>query len=141
VLSLPPTQTAEQERQELRRRLSWLMGGRLLVATLLLGGTMLLALDRELGVASFTPRFLLALILSTYCASLAFALWLPRAERLNRFASVQVGWDLGLTTGLVYVAGGVASGFTFLYGATVLMAAIVVGPRAAQVATVVSLIL
>jgi two-component system sensor histidine kinase PilS (NtrC family) len=141
VLSIPPTQTAKQERQELRRRLSWLMGGRLLVATLLLGGTMLLALDRELGVASFTPRFLLALILSTYCASLAFALWLPRAEQLNRFASVQVGWDLGLTTGLVYVAGGVASGFTFLYGATVLMAAIVVGPRAAQVATVVSLIL
>ncbi len=141
MLSIPPTLTPEQERQELRRRLSWLMGGRLLVATLLLGGTMLLALDRELGVASFTPRFLLALILSTYCASLAFALWLPRAQRLGRFASVQVGWDLGLTTGLVYVAGGVASGFTFLYGATVLMAAIVVGPRAAQVATVVSLIL
>ena len=35
----------------------------------------------------------------------------------GRFASVQIGWDLGLTTGLVYVAGGVASGFTFLYGA------------------------
>jgi two-component system sensor histidine kinase PilS (NtrC family) len=141
VLSLPPTLSAAQEQHELRKRLSWLMGGRLLVATLLLGGTMLLALDPERGVASFTPRFLLALILSTYCASLLFALWLPRVQPLLRFASVQVGWDLGLTTGLVYVAGGVASGFTFLYGATVLMAAIVVGPRAAQVATVVSLVL
>jgi two-component system, NtrC family, sensor histidine kinase PilS len=117
------------------------MGGRLLVATLLLGGTMLLSLDQEHGFASFTPRFLLALILSTYCASLAFALWLPSALQLGRFASVQVGWDLGLTTGLVYIAGGVASGFTFLYGATVLMAAIVVGQRAAQFATVASLIL
>ena len=92
VLTIPPALAPDQERQELRKRLSWLMGGRLLVATLLLGGTMLLALDRERGVASFTPRFLLALILSTYCASLAFALWLPRAEQLGRFASVQVGW-------------------------------------------------
>ena len=136
----PPSLTAREEHEELRKRLSWLMGGRLLVATLLLGGTMLLSLDQEHGVSSFTPRFLLALILSTYLASLGFALWLPRARNLGRFASVQVGWDLGLTTGLVYVAGGAASGFTFLYGATVLMAAIVVGQRAAQVATVASLI-
>jgi two-component system sensor histidine kinase PilS (NtrC family) len=141
VLSVAPALSPREEHEELRKRLSWLMGGRLLVATLLLGGTMLLSLNQEHGVSSFTPRFLLALILSTYCASLAFALWLPNAQQLGRFASVQVGWDLGLTTGLVYVAGGAASGFTFLYGATVLMAAIVVGQRAAQFATVASLIL
>lgn len=117
------------------------MGGRLVVATLLLGGTLLLAINQEQGVSSVTPRFLLALIVSTYAASLGFALWLPRARHLGRFASVQIGWDLGLTTGLVYVAGGVASGFTFLYGATVLLAAIVVGQRAAQYAAVASLIL
>lgn len=136
-----PSPTLAEEHEELRKRLSWLMGGRLVVATLLLGGTMLLSLDQEHGVSSFTPRFLLALILSTYCASLGFALWLPYSHRLGRFASVQVGWDLGLTTGLVYVAGGAASGFTFLYGATVLLAAIVVGQRAAQIATVSSLLL
>lgn len=141
MLSVAPALSPREEHEELRKRLSWLMGGRLLVATLLLGGTMLLSLNQEHGVSSFTPRFLLALILSTYCASLAFALWLPTAQQLGRFASVQVGWDLGLTTGLVYVAGGAASGFTFLYGATVLMAAIVVGQRAAQFATVASLIL
>ena len=141
MTSVPPSLEPAEETRELRRRLSWLMGGRLVVATLLLGGTMLLALEQERGVSAFTPRFLLALILSTYCASLAFALWLPRARRLNRFAITQIGWDLGLTTGLVYVAGGAASGFTFLYGTTVLMAAIVVGPRAAQVATVASLLL
>ncbi|HEX6245570.1 MAG TPA: histidine kinase dimerization/phospho-acceptor domain-containing protein, partial [Polyangiales bacterium] len=141
MLSVAPALSPREEHEELRKRLSWLMGGRLLVATLLLGGTMLLSLNQEHGFSSFTPRFLLALIVSTYCASLAFALWLPNAQQLGRFASVQVGWDLGLTTGLVYVAGGVASGFTFLYGATVLMAAIVVGQRAAQFATVASLIL
>lgn len=139
--SVPPSVEPADETRELRRRLSWLMGGRLVVATLLLGGTMLLAIEQDRDLRDFTPRFLLALILSTYCASLAFALWLPRAQRISRFAIMQIGWDLGLTTGLVYVAGGAASGFTFLYGTTVLMAAIVVGPRAAQVATVASLVL
>jgi two-component system sensor histidine kinase PilS (NtrC family) len=117
------------------------MGGRLVVATLLLGGTLVLALDQEHGVSAFTPRFLLALIVSTFCASLGFAVWLPRAARLDHFATVQLGWDLGLTTGLVYVSGGAGSGFTFLYGTSVLMAAIVVGQRAAQVATVACLTL
>src|SRR4051812_14187997 len=114
----PPPHELVDETRELRRRLSWLMGGRLVIATLLLGGTMLLALEQERGVSAFTPRFLLALILSTYCASLGFALWLPRSRKLSRFAIIQIGWDLGLTTGLVYVAGGAASGFTFLYGTT-----------------------
>ncbi len=136
-----PAPDLAEDQRELRRRLSWLMSGRLIVASLLLGGTLLLAIDTERGANSFTPRFLLALILSTYAASLVFALWLPRARRLDRFAVIQVGWDLGLTTGLMYVAGGATSGFTFLYGATVLLAAIVVGQRAAQVATVASLIL
>ncbi len=136
-----PALSLAEDQFELRRRLSWLMVGRLVVATLLLGGTLLIALDTERGASSFTPRFLLALIVSTYAASLAFAIALPRARRLDHFAVVQIGWDLGLTTGLVYVAGGATSGFTFLYGATVLLAAIVVGQRAAQVATVASLIL
>jgi len=134
------TAVASEER-ELRRRLSWLMGGRLVVATLLLGGTMLLALGEERGASAFTPRFLLALILATYWASLCFALWLRRARRLAHVAAVQIAWDLGLATGLVYVAGGAASGFTFLYGATVLSAALVVGQRSAHLATVAALCL
>ncbi len=127
------------ERRELKRRLSWLMGGRLVVATLLLGGTMLLALREEHGASAFTPRFLLALILATYWASLGFAIGLRRPQHLKAVAVVQIGWDLGLATGLVYIAGGAASGFTFLYGATVLSAALVLSQRAAQVATVAAL--
>ncbi len=141
MLAEIPPPSLDEDRRELRRRLSWLMGGRLLVATLLLGATLFIALDTERGSSSFTPRFLLALIVSTYAASLAFAIWLPRTRRLDYFAVVQTGWDLGLTTGLMYVAGGATSGFTFLYGANVLLAALVVGQRAAQVATVASLIL
>jgi two-component system, NtrC family, sensor histidine kinase PilS len=129
------------EPRELARRLSWLMGGRILVATLLLGGTMLVSVNQAEGTAGFTPRFLLALIIATYAMSLGFAWWLPRAKRLDRLATAQLGWDLALTSGLVYVAGGAASGFTFLYGANVLLAAIVVGPTAARLTTVAALVL
>lgn len=127
------------EQRELRRRASWLMGGRLVVVTLLLGGTMLLALREEHGASAFTPRFLLALILTTYWLSLLFAVGLKRPRHIKSVALLQIGWDLCLATGLVYVAGGAASGFTFLYGATVLSAALVLGERAAQLTTVAAL--
>jgi len=128
------------EHNELRRRLAWLIGGRLLVATLLLGGTLLLSLRQEHGSGEFTPRLLLLSILATYCACLGFALWLPRTRRLHAVASCQIGWDVALTTALVYVGGGAASGFSFLYGAAVLMAALVVGPQAARLTMTASLV-
>ncbi|MEY4514055.1 MAG: hypothetical protein RLZZ450_6177, partial [Pseudomonadota bacterium] len=117
------------------------MGGRVLIASLLLGGTLLVSVRQANGAKDFTPRFLLALIIGTYLVSVAFALWLPRTNKLLQVATAQLGWDLVLTTGLVYIAGGAASGFTFLYGANVLLAAIVVGPSAARLTTVASLVL
>lgn len=137
----PEVSHTADEARELARRLSWLMGGRVLIASLLLGGTLLVSLRQERGAADFTPRFLLVLIIVTYGLSLGFALWLPRSKQLLAVATAQLGWDLLLTTGLVYVAGGASSGFTFLYGANVLMAAIVVGPSAARLTTVASLVL
>jgi two-component system sensor histidine kinase PilS (NtrC family) len=117
------------------------MGGRVLIASLLLGGTLLVSVQQANGAKDFTPRFLLGLIIGTYVMSVVFALWLPRTKRLHDVAFAQLGWDLVLTTGLVYAAGGAASGFTFLYGANVLLAAIVVGPSAARLTTVASLVL
>ena len=133
--------STHEDPRELRRRLSWLLGVRLTIASLLLGGTLLLSLKQEHGLSAFTPRFLLGLITATYCVSLGCGLRLTRARRLERVAAIQIGWDLLLTSGLVYVAGGAASGFTFLYGATVLMAALVVGPSAARLTAVASLVL
>jgi two-component system, NtrC family, sensor histidine kinase PilS len=104
------------------------MLGRLLVAIVLLGGSLLL-----LGPATspaFTPRFLQWLIAGTFGASLLFAFALSNVRRLTRFAAVQLGWDTLMASGLVFVTGGAASGFTFLYGVVVLMAAIVLGGRA-----------
>jgi two-component system sensor histidine kinase PilS (NtrC family) len=109
------------------------MGTRLGVATLLLGGTLLIALEDKRGFDSFTPRFLVSLIAVIYGASLVSAVWLLSASHRDRVALAQVGTDLIVTTGLVYVTGGPGSGFTFLYGVAVLMAAMVVGPVSARI--------
>ena len=46
-----------------------------------------------------------------------------------------------MTTGLVYVTGGPGSGFTFLYGVAVLMAAMVVGPMSARLTGAAAIVL
>ncbi len=131
--SLLPPSLLSGDDQLAARRLQLFMGTRLGVATLLLGGTLLLALENQRGVDSFTPKFLMSLIAAIYGGSLAFALWLLGSKRRERVALVQVATDLVVTTGLVYVTGGPGSGFTFLYGVAVLMAGMVVGPLAARI--------
>ena len=131
---------AEEERRSVKR-LQLFMGTRLGVATLLLGGTLLIALEDQRGFDSFTPVFLISLIATIFGASLVFAVWLLGSRNRDRIALAQVGTDLLVTTGLVYVTGGAASGFTFLYGVAVLMAAMVVGPTAARVTGAAAIVL
>lgn len=129
---LPPPFLSDEDRTA-ARRLQLFMGTRLGVATLLLGGTLLLALENQRGMDSFTPRFLVSLIAAIYGGSLIFSVWMLGTERRDRVALTQVASDLLVTTGLVYVTGGPSSGFTFLYGVAVLMAAMVVGPGPARI--------
>lgn len=107
---------------------------RLAVATLLLSGTLYVALVSSPSLWSFTPSFLAALIATTYGAALASALWLRRAPHPQWVAQLQVATDILLTTGMVYITGGTSSGFTFLYGISVLMAALVAGAGTARIA-------
>ncbi len=132
MTDLPPADAAGAEARTLRRRLQWLMAGRLVVASFLLGGTLLLAVEPDRGFEGFTPRTLLLLIAATFGMTLALAIRLLRSPSPRAVAGVQLAWDVLLVTGLVYVSGGVASVFTFLYGVAILAAAIVVGPRATQ---------
>ncbi len=115
------------------RRQHYLLGGRLLVATLLLGASLILRGEDQFG--EYTQNALLSMVAATFAMSLVVAILLPRARRPERIASVQLVWDLGLVTGITYFLGGPASGFTFLYGVVILAAALVVGPRATQMTT------
>jgi len=135
--ALPPGMS---DRTVVRRRLQWLMGARLLSASILLGGTLAVATPVDGSFGSFTPQLLLWLIIGTYAASLGFAVWLPRAGSLRLVAAVQVGGDLVVITGLVYVSGGIASVFTFLYGVSILMAALLIGPRASRTVAAVAVL-
>ena len=139
--SATPLLLIAEEQRVAARRLQLFMGTRLGVATLLLGGTLLVALDNSRGADSFTPRFLMTLIAAIYGSSLLFSLWLLGTANRARVASAQVVSDLIVTTALVYITGGAGSGFTFLYGVAVLMAAMVVGPAPARVAGATAVVL
>ena len=113
-------------------RLQAFMVARLVVATLLLGGLLFLMIEGDHGLDAFSPQFLIALIATLYGLTLLAALWVQMGKARSSVAPVQLVGDLLITTGLIYVTGGSNSGFTFLYGVAVLMAALVVGPRAAR---------
>lgn len=114
------------------RTLQLFLGMRLLVATLLLGGTLAVVLDDDQGLSSFTPRFLLTLIAAIYGTSLMAGSWLMLRPAYGGIALTQIIGDLGVTISLIYVTGGTASGFSFLFGVAVLMATTVLGARAAR---------
>lgn len=130
--ALAPPDTDDGVDERAVHRLQLFMGARLGVATLLLGGTLLLALSDQRGFDAFTAQFLVTLIGAIYASSLVFSIWLLGTRSHDNVAVSQVGLDLLLTSGLIYVTGGAGSAFSFLYGITVLMAAMVIGPRAAR---------
>ena len=112
------------------RRLQWVLGARLAIATVLLGTTLYLAQD-AIRYGSFTPRFLLALITLIYGSSIVFGVWLLRGGREREVAVSVAGLDVLLISGLVYLTGGAGSVFSFLYGAEILTAALTLGAGAA----------
>lgn len=119
----------------LRRRQRYLLAGRLLVALLLLGGSL-----ASESFGGFTQDALMLLLGGTFALSLGVAIALPRVPRPELLVGVQLGWDLLLVTGLTYLLGGAISGFSFLYGVIILAAALVVGPRATQQVTAAALL-
>lgn len=116
-----------------------LLGGRLLALLILLGGSVVLA--DETGSGAFVGDALTLSVVATFAMSLAVAIVLQRTRRPALLARIQVAWDLGLVTTLVYLFGGGSSGFSFLYGVVILAAALTLGSRAAQVTTASALIL
>ena len=120
------------------RRLQWVLGGRLIIATVLLGTTMYLALD-AIRYGRFTPTFLLILISAIYGSSILFGVWLLRGRRENLVAAAITTLDVLLITSLVYLTGGAGSIFSFLYGALILTAALTLGTNAAYFTAAASL--
>lgn len=130
--------TEQHEDPNPHRRLQWVLGGRLIIATVLLGTTMYLALD-AIRYGRFTPTFLLILISAIYGSSILFGVLLLRGRRENLVAVAITTLDTLLITGLVYLTGGAGSIFSFLYGAQILTAALTLGTNAAYYTAAASL--
>ncbi|HJK92092.1 MAG TPA: ATP-binding protein, partial [Polyangiaceae bacterium LLY-WYZ-15_(1-7)] len=128
----PPPAPPEET---LRRRLMGALVLRLAVATLLLGGTLLFAVDGSRGYSAFTPASLIALITATYAIS-GLSAGLLASGATRGLAWAQLAFDLLLTTGLTYLSGAAGSVFTILYGVVILNAAFTVGPAGARVVAV-----
>jgi two-component system sensor histidine kinase PilS (NtrC family) len=138
VIQPPEFDSTRSEEPNPHRRLQWVLGGRLIIATVLLGATMYLALD-AIRYGHFTPTFLLILISAIYGSSILFGVWLLRGRREQAVAIAITTLDVLLITGLVYLTGGAGSIFSFLYGAHILTAALTLGTSAAYYTAAASL--
>ncbi len=120
-------------------RLAWWIMARVAVATLLLGGTVLLTSGSSGWHATFTHRLLVGLIVATYATSAAAGLAMLRRPLPKAGAALLVAVDLAAISALLWVTGGGLSVFTVLLAVNVVVAALVVGARAAWIASVTSL--
>jgi len=113
------------------RRIAWVMLMRIALISVLLGATLFLNYGTESAFRSASPVFLLILIAFTYLATIAYAVWYRSGKGIVRLAWTQLGIDVLIWGSLAYATGGIASGFTFLFDLWVIVAAVVLGGRAA----------
>ena len=112
-------------------RLIWLMVLRVTLISALLGATLIMNYGYEGALEDSSPRFLLGIIASSYVLTILYAIWHRSGWQRVILSRIQLGLDLAIWGSLVYVTGGVASGFTFLFDLWVIVAAVVLGGRIA----------
>ena len=120
----------------LRRKLLWLIVGRAVAATLLLGSAPLI---RERGGLPFDPFYVL--IGCTYVLTVAYALALKYIERYRWLVDVQLALDAVVVSGIVYLTGGVSSYFSSLYTLPIIAASAVESRRSGMTVGILSCVL
>lgn len=108
---------------EIKTRIYWLMGWRVVILTLLLGLSLAFQVTKGERVETFY-----ALIIFTYAATILYALVVRRLsnlETLVQFAWAQVVIDFLLETILIARTGGIESPFAVLYVISVTVASLV----------------
>ena len=105
--------------------LLWYLLGRAFIVTLFLGGTVFLEFPQSLQ-SFFIPDLRLIFLLSLTFFQICFSLlWLLRWQNhLRQFVQFQLVWDLLLSILAVYMTGGTASPFSFLFIFVILSSAL-----------------
>jgi two-component system response regulator PilR (NtrC family) len=119
-----------EERRKLTEKIKWLLLLRVITLSFFLGAT---ALFHFFGGANEPPLFnsLLVPLGAAYLISIISVLLLRRVQRLSGFAYGQIGFDVLLTSGIIWITGDIASPFSFLYNLAVINGAILLFHRGA----------
>jgi two-component system sensor histidine kinase PilS (NtrC family) len=96
----------------LRRNVAWLIAGRVVISTILLGSATIM---RATDAASFAVDPFFFLIGLTYALTIGYALALRFVERHRWLVDLQLGIDALIVSAFIYFTGGITSFFTSLY--------------------------
>ncbi len=115
-----------------RQRFLWLTAARLLVCTVIFGGTVAVYLAEGHSLDGPTPRLLLGVIVAIYLASLGYVLQIrgAPASRLEKLTAWSIAGDLLAWTLLAYATGGASSPLSTFFGLSTLTAALALGGNA-----------
>jgi two-component system sensor histidine kinase PilS (NtrC family) len=117
----------------LRKKLVWLSFFRLVLVTVLLGGTAAVSWQAgEEAARATAPLYLL--VAGTYLASLASTLWLRAGRALVPLAYAQVALDHAIATAVVALTGWAESVFVFMYSLGIVNGSILLYRRGAVAA-------
>ncbi len=121
-----------------RRKLAWVILFRLVLDTVLLGGTAAWQ-ARSGGATPPLATALYAIVLGTFLASLVFGIWLWSGRWLRALAWAQITVDVAIATGVVAVTGYTDSVFVFMYSLAIVEGALLLFRVGAAGALVLSL--
>ncbi|MEI6224559.1 MAG: ATP-binding protein [Deltaproteobacteria bacterium] len=120
------------------RKLAWVILFRLVLDTVLLGGTAFW----QVGVGGAAPSIASALygiVLATFAASLLFVIWLSSGRWRVQLAWAQIVLDVGIASAVVAITGWSESVFVFMYSLAIVEGAILLFRVGAAGALVLSL--
>jgi two-component system response regulator PilR (NtrC family) len=120
------------ERKDLVEKIRWLLLLRAVILSFFLGATALFHFFGKVGDLGYLFSLSVPLIIA-YGISIGSAALLPRLENLRPMAHAQVGFDVLLITGIIWITGDIASPFSFLYNLAVMNGAILLFYRGAFV--------
>ena len=118
------------ERSNLIEKIKWLLVLRVVTLSFFLGAT---ALFHFFGTES-EPRLFYTLLIplgAAYVISIGSMTLLSRVQKLNWFAYGQIGFDVLLISGIIWITGDITSPFSFLYNMAVMNGAILLFHRGA----------
>ena len=118
------------ERSNLIEKIKWLLFLRVVTLSFFLGAT---ALFHFFGTES-EPRLFYTLLIplgAAYVISIGSMAFLSRVQKLNWFAHGQIGFDVLLISGIIWITGDITSPFSFLYNMAVMNGAILLFHRGA----------